>query len=74
MSKADRGAAPHSLRAREEFVTIRRLNLGEEYQIVLNFYEPKALADRLAGLGWQFEVEETEHYFVYGSGEVNRQH
>ena len=65
-------ATDHTLRAREEFVTTRRLNSGEEFQIVKIFYEPKVLAERLAGLGWQFEVEETEHYFVYGSGEVNR--
>ena len=64
-------ATDHTLRAREEFVTTRRLNSGDEFQIVKIFYEPKVLADRLAGLGWQFEIAETDHYFVYGQGKTN---
>ena len=63
-------ATDHTLRAREEFVTTRRLNSGDEFQIVKIFYQPGVLRDRLAGLGWQFDIQETEHYFVYGSGQV----
>ena len=63
-------ATDHSLRAREEFVTTRRLNSGNEFQIVKIFYEPQPLAARLAGLGWQFEIAETNLHFIYGSGSV----
>jgi trans-aconitate methyltransferase len=65
-------ATDHTLRAREEFVTTRRLNSGDEFQIVKIFYEPHALTERLAGLGWEFEIAETAHYFIYGQGAVNR--
>lgn len=61
-------ATDHSQRAREEFVTTRRLNSGDEFQIVKIFYEPRPLAERLAGLGWQFEIAETSLHFIYGSG------
>ena len=65
-------ATDHTLRAREEFVTTRRLSSGDEFQIIKIFYQPQPLTERLAGLGWRFEIAETDHHFIYGQGEVKR--
>jgi SAM-dependent methyltransferase len=46
----------------------RRLNDGREFQIFKTFHEPKRLTAQLSELGWQFKVQETPHYFVYGAG------
>jgi hypothetical protein len=37
-------------------------------QIVKIFYEAAKLAGRLSELQWRFEIEETDAYFLYGSG------
>ena len=46
----------------------RRLNDGREFQIYKVFYNPAELAGRLRGLGWQFDIRQTDTYFLYGSG------
>ena len=51
--------------------TVRRLNDGREFRIVKVFYDPAALEERLADLGWRFSVRTTEH-LLYGFGEPRR--
>jgi hypothetical protein len=47
----------------------RRLNDGQEFRIVKVFYTPEELAQKLAVLGWRFDVQSTANYFLYGWGE-----
>jgi SAM-dependent methyltransferase len=49
----------------EETVT-RRLADGREFRIVKRFYEPHALHQRLADLGWDAQVQATPEFFIYG--------
>lgn len=65
-------AVDHRLPQPEATVLRRRLNDGREFQIYKVFYEPAELAQRLYGLGWRFEVQETGHYFLYGSGQQRK--
>jgi hypothetical protein len=46
----------------------RRLDDGREFQIVKRFYDPRALEQQLASLGWTFQVAETGEFFIYGTG------
>ena len=46
----------------------RRFNHGREFEIVKIFYDPGQLAERLSDRGWQFNIRETERYFIYGDG------
>ncbi len=46
----------------------RRLNDGQEFEIVKIFYEPDRLASRLADLGCRIDVHTTARYFLYGMG------
>jgi SAM-dependent methyltransferase len=61
-------ALDHRLPDPEATVVRRRLNDGREYRIVKVFYDPVELTDRLDRLGWDFEIRQTEHYFLYGYG------
>jgi SAM-dependent methyltransferase len=61
-------AVDHRLPEPEATVLRRRLNDGREFQIYKVFYNPADLTDRLSELGWQFDISQTEHYFIYGSG------
>ena len=56
---------------REATTLTRRLNDGREFEIVKVFYEPSALAARLAALGWAADVRETPTYFLYASGTLD---
>jgi hypothetical protein len=49
----------------EEIVT-RRLADGREFRIVKRFYEPHALQQRLADLGWDAQLQATPEFFIYG--------
>src|ERR1700733_10802709 len=51
---------------------VRRLEDGREYRIVKRFYEPRALQDRLADLGWDVQVESTTEFFIHGQGSPRR--
>jgi SAM-dependent methyltransferase len=46
----------------------RRLNDGREFEIFKVFYDADTLTDRLADLGWRFEIRETNRFFLYGAG------
>ena len=61
-------AVDHRLPVQEATVLRRRLNDGREFQIYKVFYNPAELTDRLRRLGWHFDIRQTEHYFLYGSG------
>ncbi|HSQ04823.1 MAG TPA: class I SAM-dependent methyltransferase [Burkholderiales bacterium] len=61
-------AVDHRLPEADATVLRRRLNDGREFQIYKVFYDPADLAERLRVLGWQFDVHQTGHYFIYGSG------
>ncbi len=64
-------AVDHCLGNEQDTTVTRRLNDGRTFRIVKIFYEPQALTERLARLGWQFDVRQTETYFLYGMGQSN---
>jgi 2-polyprenyl-3-methyl-5-hydroxy-6-metoxy-1,4-benzoquinol methylase len=66
--EASSTATNHMLPSDDSLTLRRRLNDGREFEIYKVFYEPADLTRRLAELGWDFEVNETAHYFIYGSG------
>jgi demethylmenaquinone methyltransferase/2-methoxy-6-polyprenyl-1,4-benzoquinol methylase len=47
----------------------RGLNDGREFEIVKVFHAPDVLQQRLATLGFRFEIRETDRHFIYGVGE-----
>jgi SAM-dependent methyltransferase len=49
-------------------VVTRKLNDGTEFRAVKVYHEAAELSSRLAGLGWDVDVRETEAFFYYGSG------
>lgn len=59
-------AIDHELPEPENPIMLRRLDDGREYHIVKRFYDPKALQQRLAELGWNAQVQTTREFFVYG--------
>jgi SAM-dependent methyltransferase len=63
-------AVDHRLSAPEATTTRRRLDDGREFQIYKVFYDAADLAGRLRELGWRFDLQQTDHYFLYGSGQV----
>jgi len=60
-------ARDHQLEGPTATTLTRKLNDGHEYRIVKVFYEPDALTERLATLGWRADIHATPTYFVYGS-------
>jgi hypothetical protein len=55
-------------------VSLRRLNEGRQYNIVKVFWQPDALEQRLATLGFEVSVRQTAHgYCIYGHG-TRQQH
>jgi SAM-dependent methyltransferase len=68
-------AVDHRLPPPEAKATVvrRRLNDGREFQVYKVFHDPEALAQRLPGLGWTFEICLTDRYFLYGSGKRREQ-
>ena len=45
----------------------RKLNDGQEFQIVKVFYQPDELQKHLTKVGFQADVKVTEHYFIYAN-------
>jgi demethylmenaquinone methyltransferase/2-methoxy-6-polyprenyl-1,4-benzoquinol methylase len=52
--------------SRDSGVVVRKLDDGRSFQIVKVFWEPDALAARLAPLGWASALARTPRYFVHG--------
>ncbi len=46
---------------------IRKLNDGQEFQIVKIFYQPDELQNKLTQVGFIADVKVTEHYFIYAN-------
>ena len=65
-------AVDHRLPEPEATVLRRRLNDGREFQIYKVFYDPADLTKRLSELGWNFDIGQTDNYFLYGSGYQRR--
>lgn len=63
-------AVNHQLPERTAVTLHRKLDDGREFQIYKVFYEPADLVLRLERLGWRFAVQQTENYFLVGSGEL----
>jgi trans-aconitate methyltransferase len=61
-------AVDHQLPEPGSQVMTRRLNDGRAFQIVKNFYDPRALAVRCAAAGLDVDVRETATFFLYGAG------
>jgi len=61
-------AREHKLPAPGSQIMKRVLNDGRSYDIIKNFYEPKALEMQFKNAGLQITVDETPNYFIYGKG------
>jgi 2-polyprenyl-3-methyl-5-hydroxy-6-metoxy-1,4-benzoquinol methylase len=55
----------HILRDDGSIYKSRKLNDGQEFQIVKVFYQPDELQTKLTQVGFQGDVKVTEHYFIY---------
>lgn len=47
---------------------LRELNDGRRYQIVKRYFDPGWLRQRLAGIGWDFQVNRTAEFFLHAQG------
>ena len=47
---------------------LRELSGGRRFEIVKRYYQPRQLRERLAALGWDFEVRATAEFFLYAQG------
>ena len=61
-------AVDHQLEGPQATAVTRRLNDGQQFQIVKVFYRPDDLQRRLTDLGWSMQVHATPTYFLVGSG------
>ncbi len=62
-------ASDHQLPEEGEQLMIRKLNDGRAFEIVKNFYDPPALAERFARHGLAVTVRETPTFFLYSYGQ-----
>ncbi|MBP5976225.1 class I SAM-dependent methyltransferase [Brasilonema sp. CT11] len=58
----------HILDDTDSIYISRKLNNGQEYQIVKIFYHLDELQNKLTEVGFKANVKETENYFIYASG------
>lgn len=61
-------AKNHTLQDDEKIYKKRKLNDGQEFNVIKIFYQPDALQKKLTEVGFRAEVRETENYFIYASG------
>jgi SAM-dependent methyltransferase len=62
----------HSRTDLERGISVRHVRSGREFQTVKVYWEPAALAARLADLGWDADVRATDWAFIVGSGRRRR--
>jgi 2-polyprenyl-3-methyl-5-hydroxy-6-metoxy-1,4-benzoquinol methylase len=62
-------ARDHHLPGSPATIVTRRLNNGSEFHIVKVFYATGTLVEKLRKNGWDFDIKETAHYFIYGQGQ-----
>jgi SAM-dependent methyltransferase len=60
-------ARDHAVPSRTDGVVARKLDDGRTFRIVKVFWEPDALAARLAALGWEARLARTPRYFLRGT-------
>lgn len=58
----------HTLKDDGNVYISRKLNDGQEYQIVKVFYQPEQLSNKLTKAGFQPDVKVTDNYFIYANG------
>jgi 2-polyprenyl-3-methyl-5-hydroxy-6-metoxy-1,4-benzoquinol methylase len=58
----------HTLKDDGNVYISRKLNDGQEYQIVKVFYQPEQLRWELTQAGFQPDVKVTDNYFIYATG------
>jgi demethylmenaquinone methyltransferase/2-methoxy-6-polyprenyl-1,4-benzoquinol methylase len=58
------------LRTPQDTIVTRRLNDGQEFEIVKVFYAPDELQARLKELGWKMSVKHTAQFFLIGYGSL----
>jgi demethylmenaquinone methyltransferase/2-methoxy-6-polyprenyl-1,4-benzoquinol methylase len=64
-------AIDHVLPSEDDSETlVRKLNDGREFRIFKLFYKPDELQERLAKMGFEASVHQTEGFFLYGFGGV----
>lgn len=61
-------AKNHILRDDKSVYYKRKLNNGQEFQVVKIFYQPDDLKEKLTQVGFNADVKLTENYFIYASG------
>ena len=61
-------AKDHLLQDDGNIYKLRKLNDGQEFQIVKIFYQPNRLRDQLTEVGFTADVNATENYFIYANG------
>jgi len=59
-------AIDHRTPDRHAGIATRRLDDGREFRIVKVFWEPATLTARLATCGFDAQLAQTKHYFIYG--------
>ncbi|MDF5730920.1 MAG: class I SAM-dependent methyltransferase, partial [Rhizonema sp. PD38] len=57
----------HNLNDDGSIYKSRKLNDGQEFQIVKIFYQPDELKNKLTQVGFNAEVKVTERYFIYAN-------
>jgi SAM-dependent methyltransferase len=60
-------ARDHTMPAEGSSTEQRRLDDGREFEIVKRYYEPAALTERLAQLGWECEARSTGEFFIHAT-------
>jgi 2-polyprenyl-3-methyl-5-hydroxy-6-metoxy-1,4-benzoquinol methylase len=58
----------HTLKDDGNVYISRKLNDGQEYQIVKVFYQPEQLHNKLTQAGFKADVKVTDNYFIYATG------
>jgi demethylmenaquinone methyltransferase/2-methoxy-6-polyprenyl-1,4-benzoquinol methylase len=66
-SQATPEGTPRNAETGQDEIIERRLNDGRLFRIVKIFHDPRALAARLAELGWAADVRATPRFFIHGS-------
>jgi hypothetical protein len=61
-------AIDQALPSAQEQVMIRKLNDGQQFHIVKNFYDPAFLVKQCAASDLTLTVKETPTHFLYGYG------
>ncbi len=67
-SAASTGSSGASGQGEAAETEVREISGGRRFEILKRYYEPEQLRERLAALGWEFEVRTTAEFFLYAQG------